>query len=181
MNPEVAISESTAIVEYILSSFPSAPGGTRLIRTPADKDYGTYLQWFHYANGSIQPNISRQMTVMLAGISETNAGKLWRGKFFNQVRMVDEHLSKNQWFAGDQLSAADCMMMFSFSTMRGFWPYNLTDYPNVLRWMKDVSERPAYKRANEKGDYGMEPMIQPITRKFTEFPGFKDILEKVKL
>jgi glutathione S-transferase len=121
------------------------------------------------------------MTIVLAGIAASHVAKILDGRFFAQLKIVDEHLAKNKWFAGDQLSAADCMMMCSFSTLRGFSPFNLGPYPNVLRWMKDVAERPAYKRALEKGDDGMAPMIEPVTRKFTHFPRFKEALEKVEV
>ena len=65
--------------------------------------------------------------------------------------------------------------------MRGFAPYSLEPYPNILRWTRDVAERPAYKKALEKGDFGMAPMIEPVTRRFTEFPRFKQVLEDIKL
>ncbi|KAK9419560.1 putative Glutathione S-transferase 3 [Seiridium unicorne] len=180
-SPEVSLSESAAIVSYILSKYPASHEGTRLNRTPDDPDYATYLQWFHYANGSVQPSISRQMTMHLAGAGDSPGAKIFQNGFLRQLKLVDEHLGKNKWFAGEQLSAADCMMMFSFSTMRGFSPYSLVPYPNILRWMKDVSERPAYKRAMEKGEDGRAPMIEPVTGRFTHFPAFKEVLEKIEV
>ncbi|KAH6657524.1 glutathione S-transferase domain-containing protein [Truncatella angustata] len=137
--PEVALSESSAIVSYIVSVFPSAPGHPRLIRTPDDPDYSTYLQWFHYANGSLQPSIAQQITMILSGLGESIATKIYRSRLLNQLKLVDEHLAKSKWFAGEELSAADCMIMFSLSTLRGFSPVDLGPYPNILRWMKDVS------------------------------------------
>jgi glutathione S-transferase len=94
--------------------------------------------------------------------------------------MIDEHLGKNQWFAGKEISAADCMCMYSLSTSRGFVPVDMGPYANILRWMRDVAARPAYRRAIEKGDYGMDPMIGPNVRKFTQFPGFKAVMEKLE-
>lgn len=36
---------------------------------------------------------------------------------------------------------------------------SLKGYDNLLRWIKDCSERPAYKRAMEKGDPEMKPLL----------------------
>lgn len=145
-----------------------------MARTPDNPDYAQYLEWYHFANGSLQPSMSRQMAFQFAGVSF----KPFEIRLANQLRMVDGHLAKNKWFSGEEVSAADCMIMFSLSTFRGFSPMDLSSYPNILRWMKDVAARPAYQRALEKGDGGMEPMIGPNVRKFTQFAAFKERLEK---
>ncbi|KAK6206468.1 hypothetical protein LQW54_007761 [Pestalotiopsis sp. IQ-011] len=181
VTPEVALSESSAIVQYILAKYPASQNGSRMIREPSDPDFAPYLQWFHYANGTLQASASRQMTMTLAGLGNSDVAKVFMGRFGSQLKLIDEHLGKNKWFAGDEPSAADVMSMFSLSTMRGFAPYSLEPYPNILRWTKDVSERPAYKKALEKGDFGMVPMIEPVTRRFTEFLRFKQGLEDIKL
>lgn len=175
------MSESTAIVSYILSKYPASPGATRMIRTPEDPDYATYLEWYHYANGSLQLSMSRMMSLFLAGASAHPVGGRYRAKLDGQLRALDQHLGRtNAWFAGPEVSAADCMMMFSLSTMRGFVPLDLGPYAHVLRWMRDVAARPAYRRAVEKGDRGMDPMIGPNVRKFTEFPPFREALGRLE-
>lgn len=177
VSPAVAISESTAIATYILTVYSAGAEGTRMVRTPGDPDYAQYLEWYHFANGSLQPSMSRQMTMQFAGVSLGH----FQLRLANQLRMVDSHLVKNKWFAGEEVSAADCMIMFSLSTFRGFSPLDLTPYPNILRWMRDVAARPAYQRALAKGDQGMEPMIEAKVRKFTQFEAFRASLEKVVL
>lgn len=181
VTPEVTLSESTAIAQYILTKYAASPEGTRMIREPSDPEYAQYVQWFHYANGSLQASVSRQMTIVLAGLGNSPVAKIFMNRFSSQLKIIEAHLGENKWFAGAEPSAADVMSMFSFSTMRGFSPFNLGPYPNILRWMNDVAERPAYKRALEKGDFGMAPMIEPVTRRFTEFPSFKQALESVEV
>ncbi|KAI0136226.1 glutathione S-transferase [Xylariales sp. AK1849] len=178
VSPEVAISESTAIVAYILGVYSASSSGTRMFRTPDDPDYATYLEWFHYANGTLQSAVGRQMVLSFAGALDSDFAKSLHHKLLSQLQTIDEHLGKNKWFAGKEVSAADCMTMFSLSTMRGFAPLDLGPYANILRWMRDVAARPAYRRAIEKGDAGMDPMIGPNARKFTEFAALKGALEK---
>lgn len=151
-----------------------------MVRTPEDGDFARYLEWFHFANGSLQSTVGRLMTLTLAGAEGDFANRM-ASKLQQQLTMMDQHLGQHRWFAGTEVSAADCMTMFSLSTMRGLYPYDLGPYPNILRWMQDVATRPAYRKALEKGDDGMEPMIGATTRKFTEFGAVRAALEKAGL
>ena len=187
----MCLSESTAIAAYLLSAYGNVATG-RLDRSPGDPDYAAYLQWFHYANGSLQASMLRQMSLTFAATSESKAGtgtgplesasvQRGRSQLEAQLRIVDNHLGQdgNNWFAGKEFSAADCMMGFSLTTMRGFLPFDLAPYPNILRWLNDVAARPAYRRALDRADGGMEPMVGPTVRTFTEFKGLKDVLGKL--
>ncbi|RYP67246.1 hypothetical protein DL771_007335 [Monosporascus sp. 5C6A] len=181
VSPPVCLSESTAIAAYLLAVYgPQSESEAPLDRAPGEPDYAAYLEWFHYANGSLQASLFRQMSLMLAtGHPEHAAVRRGLARLEAQLRLVDERLARTgAWLAGERLSAADCMAVFSLTTMRGFYPLDLAPYPNILRWLRDVADRPAYRRALEKGDDGMEPMIGPTVRKFTEFPSLKPVLEK---
>lgn len=186
VSPPVSLSESGAIVDYILTVHGgnTVPGSgvPRLARTPDDRDYGDYLQWLHYANGSLQPSVSRLMTFLLAGMSdEAPIVQVFNGRNKTALKLLDERLAGNKFLAGDQLSAADIMSVFSLTTMRGFAPVvELGPYQNVLRYLKDVAERPAYQEALKKGDHGMAPMNTPKVKGFTQFESFKPVLEKYK-
>ncbi|KAI3394717.1 hypothetical protein diail_2303 [Diaporthe ilicicola] len=186
VSPPVSLSESGAIVDYILSVHGgnTAPGSgvPRLARTPDDKDYRDYLQWLHYANGSLQPSVSRLMTFILAGMSEDSPiVQIFMKRGMSSFKLLDERLADNKFLAGGQLSAADIMSVFSLTTMRGFAPVvDLGPYPNILRYLKDVAERPAYQEALKKGDHGMAPMNTPKVKGFTQFESFKPALEKFK-
>lgn len=184
VSPPVSLSESGAIVDYILTVHGgnTAPGSgvPRLIRTPDDKDYGEYLQWLHFGNGSLQPSVSRLMTFLLAGMTEdTPIIQVFSKRNETALKLLDDRLAGNKFLAGEHLSAADIMSVFSLTTMRGFAPVvDLGPYPNILRYLKDVAERPAYQEALKKGDHGMAPMNTPKVKGFTQFEAFKPALEK---
>ncbi len=61
--------------------------------------------------------------------------------------------------AAYEFTAADIMTVFSLTTMRLFYPADLTPYPAILTYLWRVGERPAYRRAMEKGDPGFKPML----------------------
>ena len=72
---------------------------------------------------------------------------------------VDAQLGKTRFLAGDELTAADINALFYFTTGRLFFPSDLSAWPNVVRWIGEVGARPAYLKALEKGDPGLEPLV----------------------
>lgn len=179
VNPPVCLAESGAIAEYIVTVYgPKAPSGIRLTRTPDDAEYGEYLQWLHFANASLQAAVSRDMMFLVAGMTEESSpivGAL-KARTHGAMKHLDDRLAGNKYLAGEQLSTADIMSVFSVTTMRGFCPkLDLGPYPNLLRYLKDVAERPAYKEALRKGDFGMEPMIGAKVKGFTQFPAYAHV------
>ncbi|KAJ0163479.1 Glutathione S-transferase 3 [Colletotrichum tanaceti] len=183
VSPPVEISESGATVEYILTVHGSkiGSGAPRLRRTPDDADYAAYLEWFHFANGTLQPAVLRAMTLLFAGASGSALGEQMVAKTHSTLKLVDDRLADNKWLAGPQLSAADIMTVFSLTTMRGFFPLlDLSRHKNILRYLKDVAERPAYREALRKADKGMEPMIEPkVDKAFKQFESFGTIYESL--
>ncbi|EMR67615.1 putative glutathione s-transferase protein [Eutypa lata UCREL1] len=192
VSPPICLSESTAIATYLLAVYgpQQAAGTTRMDRSPSDPDYAAYLEWLHFANGTLQASMFRQMSVALAATTTPDpsnddpnahpAVQRGRARLENELRNVDAQLGRTgAWLAGPRVSAADCMAVFSLTTMRGFMPLDLAPYPNVLRWLGDVAARPAYRRALEKGDGAMEPMVGAKVRRFTEFKGLSGVLGKL--
>ena len=119
------------------------------------------------------------MTLSLAKVLSTPAGERFNQRLFNSLKVIDDHLAANKWLAGNDserdFTAAEIMMVFSMTTMRGFYPVDLSEYRNVLRWLKDVSERPAYQKAMEKGEVaGFKPMIGAKVEPFRQFPAFRN-------
>ena len=66
----------------------------------------------------------------------------------------------NKWLAGSEFTAADIMSVYGLTTQRYYGPQvSLVEYKNILRWLQDCSQRDGYKRAMEKGDPEMQPLI----------------------
>jgi len=56
------------------------------------------------------------------------------------------------WLAGSGFIVADDVMVTSpLTTLRYFYPYSLSEYPNILKYLQNIGERDAYKRAMAKG------------------------------
>jgi glutathione S-transferase len=61
--------------------------------------------------------------------------------------------------AGEEFTVADVTIIFSLTTMRTFYPYELEGYQGILGYLERVVGREGYKRARAKGDPGLELMI----------------------
>lgn len=150
----ITLAESEACVEYIINIH----GGGRLTVKPGEKGYAEYLYWLHFANGTLQPAIGRAFTLQLAGIPADNeTRKRFEAKNAQCLALIDKRLGETgAWLAGERFTAADVMMVFSFTTMRKFFAYDLGIYENILGYLQRVAKREGYQRAMKKGDPEMD-------------------------
>ena len=136
----VTVFESAAILTYLAEKhgrfLPDDPGG-RI----------TALQWLAFQNGSLGPMLGQlhhfrnyadeEIPYALARY-RAEAERLWA--------IVEKRLGDHPYMAGDQYSIAD---ITTFPWMRLYKLQGLSkdDYPNVKRWLDELKERPAIRRA----------------------------------
>lgn len=148
----VVLPESGAIMEYILGRY----GQGRLVVGPEAPNFADYLFWFHFANASFLPS---QSGAPRDKADESPRAQFMRARSERAWRLVEDRLGATPYFAGDDFTAADIIMGFALTTMRAFAPRDLAPYPNIRAYLKRVGERPAYRRAMQKADPQMEPML----------------------
>lgn len=152
----VLLAESGAIVDYILGRY----GQGRLTLGPDDPGFADELFWFHYANASMMAGEMGMLALAGAGVAGDNPSAQWRqARSEAGFALTEARLGHVTWFAGEQFTKADIMMVFPLSTMRAFTRRNLSGYPNILAYLARIAERPAYRRAMERGDPGMALLL----------------------
>lgn len=163
---DITMQESGAICEYILAKNAAGQLGSqlqekRLFKTFGEEGYADYLYWFHWSNSTFQALLSRFTFFEIGQIPEDNAAYKWSIAALHQTFvLLDEHLGKNKWLAGQNFSAADIMTVYSLTSKRYFGPLiSFAKYANILRYLKDIGDRPAYQRAMEKGDPEMRLLL----------------------
>ena len=150
------LAESAAIVEYIIVKH----GNGRLRLGPDHPDFASYLYWFHFANGNLQPVIGRLMMVGRAGLAPDHpVQRAVKDRLDRVMALVEARLGEADYLAGREFTAADIMSVFSLTTMRLFQSLDLRPYPNILAYLQRIGARPAYRRAMAKGDPDLEPML----------------------
>lgn len=136
----VTLSESGAIAEYIIQRH----GAGKLSVPPTSPSYADYLFWFHWSNATLQP----QMAASMWPASDETTGKFREARLHAALSTMDARLKESKWLAGEEFTVADVMPVWTLTTQRYWGPLlDLSRYSGIVRWLKDIGERPAYQRA----------------------------------
>jgi glutathione S-transferase len=152
------LAETGAIIDYILERY----GEGRLIPRPGSDDRLRYTYWMHYAEGSamtplllklVFTRMPQQAPALLRGIVQTVASKANARLADPQIRTHldywDNELSKSEWFAGNEFSAADIMMSFPLEAAAA--RADAKSRPMVKAFLDRIHARPAYQAALKTG------------------------------
>lgn len=137
--------ESGAIIELLLAR----EGKGRLAPAVSSRDYPYYLQWLHFAEGSLAARVIADYRVALAQGGSQPAAQPGRPQLVDGddvVKFADDYLSRHPYFGGAEFSAADIIMLFPLNIAESFGVTELKGYPNVVKWREKVTSRPAYKK-----------------------------------
>ncbi len=77
----------------------------------------------------------------------------------NAFRLVEQRLGQAPWFAGDDFTAADIMMLFPLTSARVFSGRDISGSPNLLAYLKRVGARAGYQRAMAKAEPNRPPLL----------------------
>jgi len=154
---DLVLAESGAIMDYIIARH----GGGRLALAPGHPDYARYLYWLHFANGTLQPSMGRNMYIRrLNPPADNPVAAAAKERLERALGMLEARLGETTYLAGTEFTAADIMMVFTLTTMRYFMPVDFAPYPNIRAYLARIAARPAYRRAMEKGDPGMKLLLE---------------------
>ena len=155
-----AVAESGAIVEYLVDRY----GDGRLKPAPNAPARLRYTYWLHYAEGSAMPPLlmklvfdrieTSPMPFFVKPIAKAIAGKAKSSFIMPQIARhldyMEGELGKSDWFAGDQFSAADIQISFPLEAAASRGGLDQSR-PRLMDFLRRIHERPAYKRALERG------------------------------
>ena len=137
--------ESGAIVDYLIRRH----GQGRLQPAPESPLYDEYQQWLHFAEGSAMLPLLLKLYVSRLGEAGAPLWPRIDSEIANHLGYIDQSLQGRDWLLGSELSGADIQMSFvgEVAGARG----NRERYPQVEAWVKRFQQRPAYRRALERG------------------------------
>lgn len=153
------IAESGAIVEYIVDTY----GNGRLIPASKTPERLRYTYWLHYAEGSAMPLLLQKLLFTLGprrapalmrpfvkAVFDQPLKQLIDPQLKQHIGFWEGELSKTEWFAGDDFTAADVQMSFPLEAASARAGLD-ESYPKAMAFLKRIHARPAYIRALEKG------------------------------
>jgi len=154
------LAESGAIVEYLADRY----GSGRLARPHGSPERVRYIYWLHYAEGSaMPPQLLKLLMDRIAAapvpffvrpIVRAIHAKSMSSFIGPQIKLhldyLESQLASAPWFCGGEFSAADIQMSFPLeiavarSSLDEHWP-------KLMAFLRRIHERPAYRRALERG------------------------------
>jgi glutathione S-transferase len=134
--------ESGAIIEFLRAR----EGEGRLAPGIDSPDFPYYLQWMHFAEGSLAARIFSDYRVSQLQGPNAQPSTPRGVSGADTLKFADAFLAKHAFFGGKEFSAADIMMLFPIAYAEVLKMAKLSDYPNIVAWRKRVEERPAFQR-----------------------------------
>ncbi len=155
----VVLAESGAILEYLQETYDSS----QRLRPQGREDKLQYRFWLHYAEGSLMPLLLMKLIFAslgkppvplgmrtLGGALGKGVQKAWLDKqLATHAAYIEQHLSRQPWFAGAELSMADIQM--SFPVMALLARGGIDFLPHTRQWQQKVEARPGWQKAIERG------------------------------
>jgi glutathione S-transferase len=150
--------ESMAIVEYLVERHDKEHRLAPAIESPLRP---RYLQWLHYAEGSLAPQViaflfaSGQWETTPLDVKARDAARF---RTDIAVGLLDDVLAHSPYVVGEQFTAADIGIYWAFFIARFLRAIDFSEMQNVAAYMARIDERPAVKKAMAfPPDYVREP------------------------
>lgn len=140
------MAESGAIVEVLVERHAAG----RLAPERGTPAWERYVYWLHYAEGSMMPPLLLKLVLSKMGPLGWPARGYVDGQLKTHLDFVEGELGRSKFFAGDDFTAADIQMSFPVeaATVRAGLDGSR---PNLMRFLSEIHQRPAYRRAIERG------------------------------
>ena len=135
--------ESGAIVDSLIRRH----GAGRLQPAANTAEFEAYQQWLHYAEGSAMLPLLLKLYVARLGDAGAPLKPRIDSELANHLGYVDRMLQGREWLVGNTFSGADVQMSFVGEAAREL----RASYPAMDAWVRRFQQRPAYRRALERG------------------------------
>ncbi|MFK7856879.1 MAG: glutathione S-transferase N-terminal domain-containing protein [Granulosicoccus sp.] len=151
---EQSVFESGAILIYLARKSGKflAPEGTT--------QYWKTMEWLMWQMGGFGPMLGQTHHFLHfnSGKSEY-AEQRFQGEAKRLYGVLDRQLANSECVAGE-LSIAD-FAIWPWASRFDFQKLDLNDYPNVLRWYKQLAARPGFQRGYGLSDDGQSEIPEP--------------------
>lgn len=139
------IFESAAIVEYICERH----GGAHLVPPRGSDDHIRYLEYMHFAEGSVMLPFLLQIYTSRLGEAAAPLKPRIDQQLESHFQYMEDELQPSGYFVGDSLTGADIML--SFPAEAAVKIGRAADKPKLTAFVAAIHARPAYQAALEKG------------------------------
>lgn len=139
------LAETGLIVEYLVDRH-----GPELAPSRESDLYWRYRYWLHYAEGSAMPPLLVKLYIDRLGLLALPVRRVVASQLKVHLDFLESELGAAPWFLGERFSAADIMLSFPLEAATARADLDATR-PNLFGFLRRIHQRPAYRRALEKG------------------------------
>lgn len=140
-----ALGESGAILEYLAETL----GEGRLGVAPGAPGRADYLYWLHFGEGTLMPAFVLAMQAGRLGEPAAALAAYASGEIDARLAHMDAELAGRDFLVGADFTAADVHNGYCADVAAQYG--KLAAHPNLARYRQALRQRPAYRRAVEKG------------------------------
>ena len=143
---DIVLCESGAVMEYIIDQDEDK----RLRPEAGTAEYYRYLEWLHFAEGSLSLPL---ITNLFMQMEERDGTQAMDGYIAKEIALdfayIESTLSDVSYFAGEAFTAADIMMTFmlEIAASQGI----LEGRESIKAYLERIQQRPAYQKAKSFG------------------------------
>ena len=143
---DIVLCESGAVMEYIIDQDEDK----RLRPEAGTAEYYRYLEWLHFAEGSLSLPL---ITNLFMQMEERDGTQAMDGYIAKEIALdfayIESTLSDVSYFAGEAFTAADIMMTFmlEIAASQGL----LEGRESIKAYLERIQQRPAYQKAKSFG------------------------------
>jgi len=133
--------ESGAITELLIERF--AP---KRLRPAVDgTDYGSYLQWIHFAESSLMLPLSLKLFIKNAGVTDNEFLNAYiKQEKHKLLSYLNDQVAGKSFIVGNKLSGADFMLSFDLIVLAQ--REALEDYPYIKQYALQLASLDSYQR-----------------------------------
>lgn len=139
---DLLLPESAAIVEYLSQRY----GGGSFSVAPEQRNYPDYLYWMQF-NANIQSMFLSKQLMGDKPDTDNQLVKVVQRREKMYYDYLEQRLGQVDYLAGNDISCADIMAVFNFTTLTIFGGRSIDEMPNVKAYLKRIEDRPAYQKA----------------------------------
>lgn len=155
------IAESAVIISYLIRTYGKE---LDLVPETGTKAADQAEYWLHFAEGSLMPYLvmtlvfnkikTSPMPFFVRPIAKAIANQVLQSFITPNVEstmtFINDHLSRNTWFAGDKMTAADFQMIFPLEAAMSR-SEAAKAMPAIAKYVERVHATETYKAALKKG------------------------------
>lgn len=106
------------------------------------------LQWMFFEQYSHEPNIATRRFWVSYAAPERRAERAhllqgWLDGGYDALRVMETHLSRQTWFAGEAFSIAD-IALYAYTHCADEGGFDLAAFPAIKRWLSQVAAQPRH-------------------------------------